>query len=490
MPAPETIADLRRFNPWWEGKSRQVLPATQRHLVAQIRKRLEQRIAPIIVVRGPRQIGKTIAQLQLINENLNNGFDPKKIFRVQFDELSAIGNFLSPILRFVDWYEKYILEKTLNDAAREGQPALLFFDEVQNLPNWAPQLKSLVDSSTVQVVVTGSSALRIEAGRDSLAGRINTIEAGTLSLSEIALFRGIDFPPPFLSDNGLEKLTHQDFWIGLRDRGRAHAQERDQAFAAFSDRGGYPLAHERADLEWPIIADQLVETVIRRVIRHDLRIGVRGRKRDEVLLEEIFRLACRYAGQTPSLQILADEARRALQADIAAARANEYLRFLGGSLLLRLIEPLEIRLKKKRGAPKICLADHGLRAAWLQEVIPLMPEGLAADPSLSDLAGHLAESATGAVLSTINGLDIAHFPERAGEPEIDFILTLGTKRIPLEVKYQRRIDPLRHTTGLRSFLEKTVYNAPFGILVTQTDDATVADPRIVAMPLSSLLMLR
>ena len=59
--------------------------------------------------------------------------------------------------------------KTLNEAARQSEATYLLFDEVQNLRDWAPQLKSLVDNSTTQVLVTGSSAMRIELGRE--AGR-------------------------------------------------------------------------------------------------------------------------------------------------------------------------------------------------------------------------------------------------------------------------------------------------------------------------------
>jgi hypothetical protein len=97
---------------------------------------------------------------------------------------------------------------------------------------------------------------------------------------------------------------------------------------------------------------------------------------------------------------------------------------------------------------------------------------------------------TGATLSTIGGLDLAHFPRRSTEPEIDYILTIGTLRIPLEVKYRRRIDPLADTEGLRTFLEKSAYNAPFGVLVTQTDEVVLDDPRLVCLPMSSLMLLR
>ena len=93
-------------------------------------------------------------------------------------------------------------------------------------------------------------------------------------------------------------------------------------------------------------------------------------------------------------------------------------------------------------------------------------------------------------LSGVPHLDLPHFPERPAEPEVDFVLTVGDKRIPLEVKYRRRIDPHRDTLGLRSFLEKTHYNAPFGVLVTMDDGVAIPDPRIVAVSLPSLLLMR
>lgn len=478
------------MNPWWEGKSLPVLPPTRRHLVGAIHRRLDIRVAPIVVVRGPRQIGKTTAQLHVLQDLLERGVRATNIFRVQCDELPEISALSEPLLRLVDWFEQAVLKKTLNDAARQGEATYLLFDEVQNLKDWAPQLKSLVDNSTTQVLVTGSSALRIELGRDSLAGRISTIEAGVLSLTEIGMFHELDLGSPALADNGLDVLAAQEFWMDLYSRGLAKQAARDAAFVWFSQRGGYPLVHQRADVSWGLLADQLNETIIRRVIEHDLRVGERGRKRDAPLLEEVFRLACRYVGQSPGLTVFAREAQRALSANVGPQRIAHYLRFLGDTLLLRLIEPLEIRLKRKRGNPKICLADHGLRASWLQEIVPLDREGLAANPHLTTLAGHIAESVVGATVSTIPSLDVAHLPERRGEPEIDFVLTIGTKRIPLEIKYQQKIDPLRDTEALRTFLEKAINNAPFGLLITQSDQFPIMDPRIVAMPLSTFMLLR
>ncbi len=489
--APQIEAHLQETNPWWQGLPGRVLPAYRRWAFGALLRRLDSRVAPAIVLRGARQVGKTTLQEQTIEFLLaERRVEPRRILRVQFDELPPLRGLETPILDVVRWYQGRVLGRTLNQAAHAGEAAYVFLDEVQNLRDWAPQLKALVDHHTVQVVVTGSSALRIEAGRDSLAGRISTLELGTLLLREVAGLRFGDAVEPLLPQNGLQPLVERDFWRGIEAHGTAHREARDRAFAAFSERGGYPFVHTRPEASWPELADQLNETVIRRVIQHDLRMGARGRRRDQALLEEVFRIGCRYAGQAPSQAMVMAEVRQALRADLDWQRVQRYFRFLEGSLLLRLVRPLELRLKKVRGAAKLCLVDHGLRASWLEETVPIDPARLAESPHSTDLAGHIAESVAGAFLTGIPGLDVAHFPERAAEPELDFVLTVGETRVPVEVKYRRRIDPHRDTLGLRAFLERTHYNAPFGVLVTMSDGVDIPDPRIVPVSLRSLLLAR
>ena len=420
---------------------------------------------------------------------LQEGISPKRIFRVQFDELPQLSHLKEPILELSRWYAQQILKKTLNQSAAEGETVYIFLDEVQNLPDWAPQLKYLVDIYPVRCLVTGSSALRIEAGRDSIAGRIHTIEMGPLLLREIADLRRFGNVHSFFPCNGLSSLKKKEFWLELGQFGTEIREVREKAFTAFSERGAYPIAHVASDRPWEEIADQLIETVIRRAIQHDLRLGPRGQKRDEHLLEEVFRLACRYIGQAPALSSYLTEIRQVLQSNLGPKRIFDYLKFLDGTLLLRLIEPLELRLKKKKGAPKLCLCDHALRAAWLQEMIPLTSKELGQATHLCDLAGRIAESAMGYFFKTINGLDVAYFPERGNEPEVDFILTVGEQRIPVEMKYRYHIHH-QDTRGLRSFIEKSHYNAPFGLLVTLLEEPATDDPRIISMPLSTLLMMR
>ena len=147
-----------------------------RDLADQIRRRLDAEIVPIVMVRGPDQVGKTTAQFQLIEDLLKEGTPARSILRVQFDVLATLKTVSDPILKISDWFEREIAPERFNTLARHDTKACLFFDEIQHVHNWGAQLKSLVDNASVKVVVSGGLAMDERMGRDSLAGRISTIE--------------------------------------------------------------------------------------------------------------------------------------------------------------------------------------------------------------------------------------------------------------------------------------------------------------------------
>lgn len=93
-------------------------------------------------------------------------------------------------------------------------------------------------------------------------------------------------------------------------------------------------------------------------------------------VRETFRLACRYAGQSPRPRILADEIRAVLQVDVNEARVTEALAFLADALLLYLVQPLEMLRQRQSHPPKLCVCDHFVRNGILQDTLPLDPEAL------------------------------------------------------------------------------------------------------------------
>jgi len=445
----------------------------------------------VIVLKGPRQIGKTTIQRQLIEHLLKvERIDPRRIFRVQFDELPGLEDVELPLHTLAWWYQRAVLGKTFNEAAQAGEPVYLFLDELQNMPHWSAELKGLVDHHTMHVLLTGSSSLRLTVAQDSLAGRLHDVEMGPLLLREIAQWRTGETIAPYYRHNGLSPFKDVAFWRGIEPWSRKHLAARDDAFEAWSERGGFPVAHAASGLDWGQVAEQLVQMVVQRAIQHDLRMGERGRRRSGTLLEAVFKLACRYTGQSPAIETLVEDLKASVHTGITWQRVAGYLAFLEGAMLLRLISPLEIRLKGKRGPSKFALCDHALRAAILGENMPLTVAGLAATPHLTDLAGRLAESVVGAFLAELPGMKLDHLPARGPDPEVDYIATIGLQHIPIEVKYRGTIDAARDAKGLTAFIEKPANNAPFGVLVTRDDGVVIDDPRIVPVSLPSLLFLR
>ncbi len=120
----EIDAHLRETNPWWQGLPGRVLPPYHRWVFATMLRRLDAKVAPAIVLRGARQVGKTTLQEQTIQFLLaERRVDARRILRVQFDELPPLRGIETPILDILRWYQNRILGRTLNEAAHAGEPA-------------------------------------------------------------------------------------------------------------------------------------------------------------------------------------------------------------------------------------------------------------------------------------------------------------------------------------------------------------------------------
>lgn len=75
---------LSDSNPWWRGERLFGLPPHRRWAFAPTLEGLRRGLAPITVLRGPRQVGKTTLLNQVIDTLLNEGVQPHRIFRIRF----------------------------------------------------------------------------------------------------------------------------------------------------------------------------------------------------------------------------------------------------------------------------------------------------------------------------------------------------------------------------------------------------------------------
>ena len=108
--------NLRDANPWWRGERQYDVATIKRWAYAPVLKGLLKGLAPVTVLRGPRQVGKTTLLNQVTDELLNQGVDPRRIFRVQFDDIPDLRKLGTPILDLAD--QPLALERDIRDARR------------------------------------------------------------------------------------------------------------------------------------------------------------------------------------------------------------------------------------------------------------------------------------------------------------------------------------------------------------------------------------
>jgi len=487
---PRLVEMMEFQNPWWSGKPATPSASFRRWAFAEVRDRLNRGLTPLVAIRGPRQVGKTTIQEQLIEQLLKiDHVPPSRIFRMEFEDAPSLGSYAHPVIAIVRWFEENVLKDSLNAFANRNELVYLFFDEVQNLKNWAAQLKILVDHRKAKIVVTGSSALRIGDGRASLVGRASMLELGPFRLREIAGVRGLGELPPFQPNASIEDWTGKEFWLDLVRYAAENKTVLRKAFDLFSDVGGYPVCHKpgakRSDL-----AAQIADDVVRRTVNLDLRAGQGGKRQRHEIVEETYRRVCRYAGQEITPKRIREEVENVVGQGVPQNAVHNAVRFLADALLVHEVFPMEALAKRQSHSPKLCLCDHYVREAWLQEKLPVSISALAtAREEICTAAGHLIESDIGYYLKGIPGLNVSWFPQRRDEPEVDFVLTIGLKRIPIEVKYRRGAVKRNYLNGLRSFCGQDKYGAPFGLFVTQ-DIAGEIEDNIIALPAYALLSVR
>ena len=493
------VQELHRMNPWWKGDSMGKIPVFKRSIYKTLYESVTRGRYKIVALRGPRQVGKTVLQEQMIQDLLERKriVSPRQVLRVQFEDLSFL-NIEDPILTIVRWFENNVVQDTFNNMAEKGLPIYIFLDEFQGVENWSSQLKYIGDLGECKIFVTGSSALRIISGKESMAGRVQWNEINTLGLSEICAFRKYGSLSPYCSEINLSDWLEKDFWINLKDgkwKDGDKSMVIDSVYESFCDFGGYPFCHTDKEISWKEAEDYLYDTVVAKTIELDLRakfesvLGGSIAFMDATLLTNAFRVFCKYTGHDVSIDKLREELNSSYSINLKHIQIRTILEFFELSMLIKVVKPFEHRLKNPKEHVKICLCDHAIRKAWLKEDIPLYGSSVN-----TDLAGYVIEGIIGTFFKSIKQLGVSYFPlvgkGKDAEGEVDFILEIGIHHIPVEVKYKNNPDL---GTGMESFLNQKAYNAPFGLVITKDEvplDYFSRIGNIIPISVRKLLMLK
>ena len=479
----ELIRSLATANPWWSGNSMRKIKTWRRPVYSKILTGLLKQSGPKIhLLRGPRQVGKSTLQEQMIFDLLfvKQSVSPKQILRVLVDDIKVYP--LEQHLKtLIQWFESNVVQDTFNNMSKKGKPIYLFLDEFQEVDSPGLQLKTIVDAQDCHIFATGSSSLKIGNCAKDLPGRAKWYELSSMSLSEIAQFKRLGDLAPYTSGNNFADWRQKDFWIGLAK----HCKKQlllDEVFRSFCDLGGYPYCHEHET--WEEAEDFLRKQVIARTIEHDLQSQ---HQFDAATLEKLFYFLCKYTGRDVHFATLQRELKEGYSVNLTHEKIRGGLDFFADSMLVSLFKPSEHRLKNSQERIKICLGDHAIRRALMNESIPLYGANVN-----SDLAGPIVEGIVGSYLAScyprdsLPGNSIAYLPDTKKEGhEVDFILSISEQHIPIEVKYRNHAKPSK---GILQYLAHPQHHAPFGLLITKEEHWV--DDKLVAIPLKQFLLLR
>ena len=358
--------------------------------------------SPAVALVGPRQVGKTTLARAMLGGDSSNWFD--------LEDPQVEAQMAAPMVALKDLR------------------GLVVIDEVQHAPNLFKVLRVLIDrpGNLARFLLLGSaSPALLRQSSESLAGRLEVIEAGGFTLDET---------------------------------GPADA-------AALWWRGGFPRSFTATGDEASRIWRR---EFIRTVVERDLpQLGM------TVAAPALYRfwsMLAHYHGQTWNA---ADPAR---SLGVNESTVRRYLDWLTQAYLVRQLQPWFANLGKRQvKAPKIYLRDSGL----LHELLGI------ADPGALGRHPKCGASWEGFALDQVLRIarpDQAYFWSTHAGAELDLLMIKDGRRVGVEFK---RTDAPHFTPSMRIALQDLALDALY--VVYPGDRRYTLAPSVEAVPLAALL---
>lgn len=353
----------------------------------------------MIVVAGPRQVGKSTMVRQAlsdyrdrssfvaVDQPLPEVVDP---FSMQGSAASVLAHAGAP--PNAEWLvQQWAQARARANQLPEGQVYVLAIDEIQKIPRWSEVVKGLWDADRAEslplhIILLGSSPWLMQKGlTESLAGRYEPIRMAHWSYEEMQ--SAFDF--------SLDEYIYF---------------------------GGYPGSAGliREESRWRhYVRSALIQPNIEKDILQMTRVD------KPALLKALFELGCgAYSGQ-----IIAYDKLRGQLADAGnTTTLAHYLELLSMAGLLSGLSKFAMQAFRKRASsPKLNAHNTALISALA---------GYTLAEAMGDRSywGRLVESAVGAHLINTASEDCEVQYWRESPHEVDFVLTNGRKILAIEVK--------------------------------------------------------
>lgn len=369
----------------------------ERSQISILRHRLEELPQFMIVIAGPRQVGKTTLVRQALSAYPSTFVAADQPLPEAIDHFGESTSTLLTQTRAgssptAEWLvRQWVQARTKAKLQAKGECHVLAIDEIQKIPRWPEVVKGLWDADRAEnlplhIILLGSSPWLMQKGlTESLAGRYEPIRMAHWSYIEMQA--AFDF--------SLDEYIYF---------------------------GGYPgSAHLiRDESRWrQYVRSALIHPNIEMDILQMTRVD------KPALLKALFELGCgAYSGQI----IAFDKLRGQLVDAGNTTTLAHYLQLLSQAGLLTGLPKFAIQpFRKRASSPKLNAHNTALISALA---------GYTFAEAIGDRSywGRLVESTVGAHLinTATNDCEVGYW--RESPVEVDFVLTNGRKTLAIEVK--------------------------------------------------------
>lgn len=368
-------------------------------------------------------------------------------------------------------WEYYDLEQPEDYQLIAHDPSFFFarhrrhviIDEAQFMPTLFNVLRSTIDQQrkeTGRFIITGSSSPDLLTQiSESLAGRIATLELGTLKANE---FFSTPLSPFY--DLFESKITRQTVQTLFEHKQPLQNHQLNQHWL----QGGYPepiLAKDKKFYnQW--MADYRISYVNR-------DIGKLFPKLNKVAYQRFLSILSKLSGT------IINKSQLARDIEIDEKTVREYLTIAEGTFLWRMLYSYENNIKKSIiKMPKGYLRDSGL-LNYLLRINDL--NELYENPNIGNLfeAFVIEEIIKGLNAKGIVNWQAYYYRTRNGA-EIDLILEGFFGIVPIEIKYGSMVS-MRQLATLKTFVKE--HHLPFGIIINQSGRLEWLSEEILQIPL-------
>ncbi len=415
----------------------------KRRLLSELRNHLNSQEITMIV--GPRQVGKTTL-MKLLEEELKQRGEPTLFLNLDIEEdrrhLSSQSDLLAKIRLEV------------------GSRGYVFIDEIQRKEDAGLFLKGLYDMGLpYKFIVSGSGSVELkERIKESLVGRKKLFELDPVDFEEFVGYR-----------------TGYRYESSLKDFFRVEKTKTLELLREYLNYGGYPRVVISETHEKKL---EVIEDIFSSYIDRDIREFVSSNRVD-VYADLIRLLSARLS--TP---INMSEISSLL--GISTPTLKNYLWYGEKTFILRRISPFfRNRRKELTKMPVYYFVDVGLRNYCLGRFGNLVTSE---DFSMvfQNLVYNLLRAKTKRFGATV------HFWRTKDGSEVDFVIRLGEKVIPVEVKFQE-LKRAKVTRSLRSFIRRyrpeRAYVVSLSSLGAETvDGCKVEFPSVFELILAEVLI--